>query len=74
MTEAAAGGMLMGAMRYRYLGDRLTDPALRGAPCDPVRRPDGKCVVGRGSQLVRFADDRRAVVIRRRLRVVEMER
>ncbi len=34
-------------MRYVYLGDRLTDPALRGQRCDPVRRADGKCVVSR---------------------------
>ena len=56
-------------MRYLYLGTRQSDPRLRGQPCDPVRRPDGKCIVGRGNQLVRFADGRRVVVVRRRLRV-----
>ena len=55
--------------RYVYLGDRLTAPSLRGAPCDPVRRPDGKVVVGRGKALVRFADGRAVVVLRRRLRL-----
>lgn len=33
-------------MRYTYLGDRLTAPGLKGAQCDPVRRPDGKCICG----------------------------
>lgn len=60
-------------MRYVYLGDRLTDPALVGQPCDPVRRPDGKCIVGRrmATQLVVFADGVVRVVLRRRLRVME---
>ena len=57
-------------MRYVYLGDRLTDPTLKGQPCDPVRRADGKCIVGRGAQLVRFPDGVARVVVRRRLRVV----
>lgn len=53
---------------YVYLGDRLTDPCLRGQPCEPERRPDGRCVVGRSKQLVRFTDGRLVVVLRRRLR------
>ena len=57
-------------MRYRYLGDRMTAPHLVGAACDPVRRPDGKCIVGGSKQLVVFADGTRHVVLRRRLRVV----
>lgn len=56
--------------RYVYLGDKLTNDALKGQPCDPVLRPDGKCVVGASKQLVRFADGRIVVVLRRRLRVV----
>lgn len=60
-------------MRYLYLGDRLTDPALRNQACDPVRRVDGKCIVSRlGTQLVRFADGREVVVLRRRLRLVQL--
>jgi hypothetical protein len=58
-------------MRYVYLGTRETDPALKGRACDPVRRPDGRCVVGRGNQLVRFADGQARVVVRRRLRLTE---
>lgn len=57
-------------MRYVYLGDRMTAPELKNALCDPVRREDGRCIRGRGSQLVQFADGSRRVVIARRLRVV----
>jgi hypothetical protein len=56
-------------MRYVYLGDRLTDPALRGQPCDPVRRADGRCIRGRGAMLVTFPDGLARVVIARRLRL-----
>jgi hypothetical protein len=56
-------------MRYIYLGDRLTDAALKGRGCDPVRRSDGKCVVGRSKQLVEFDEGKHVVVLRRRLRV-----
>lgn len=63
-------------MRYVYLGDRLTDPRLVGQPCDPIRRADGRVVVGSGkgtprNQLVRFADGTLAVVLGRRLRLAE---
>lgn len=57
-------------MRYVYLGDRHTRPELVGQPCDPVVRPDGKCVVGGSKQLVVFADGTEVVVMRRRLRIV----
>lgn len=61
------------AARYTYLGDRQTRGELRGAQCDPVRRLDGKCVVGRAmaTALVRLPDGRLAVVARRRLRLNE---
>lgn len=57
-------------MRYRYLGDKLTDPALVGADCDPVLRDDGRCIVSQrmATQLVTFADGVPRVVLRRRLR------
>lgn len=57
-------------MRYVYLGDALTRPELRGQPCEAVRRPDGRCIVGGSKQLVRFADGAEHVVLRRRLRVL----
>jgi hypothetical protein len=55
-------------MTYVYLGDHLTDARLSGRQCDPVRRSDGKCIVGKSKQLVEFDDGVRAVVLRRRLR------
>jgi hypothetical protein len=30
-------------MRYTYLGDKLTRPGLKGAQCDPIRRPEAAC-------------------------------
>lgn len=56
-------------MRYTYLGDRMTAPELVGAACDPVRRDDGRCIVGGSKQLVVFAGGRQHVVLRRRLRI-----
>jgi len=55
---------------YFYLGDRLTDPALRGARCIAVLRPDGKCIRGRlGTMLVKFdGESAPRVVLARRLR------
>ncbi len=60
-------------MRYVYLGDKLADPALRGLSCDPVRRPDGKCIVSvkMASALVVDGQGKRYVVARRRLRLTE---
>jgi hypothetical protein len=58
-------------MRYTYLGDKQTDPALVGMACDPVRRADGKCIVSMkmATALVIDAQGQRHVVLRRRLRV-----
>jgi len=54
---------------YTYLGDRLTDPHLKGQPCDAVRRADGKCIRGRmGTMLVRFASGETQNVVARQLR------
>lgn len=60
-------------MRYLYLGDALTDRALVGQPCDPVRRTDGKCILSTrtATALVQFSDGIRHVVKRRRLRLAE---
>ncbi len=51
---------------YIYRGDRLTDPALRGARCRAVLRHDGKCIRGRGTMLVLFDGERfpRAILAR----------
>lgn len=60
-------------MRYTYLGDKLTDPALVGMQCDPVRRPDGKCIISvkLASALVVDASGNKYTVLRRRLRLNE---
>jgi hypothetical protein len=60
-------------MRYVYLGDSQTRDELRGMECDPVRRPDGKCVVSTkmATALVVDADGQRHVVLRRRLRLTD---
>jgi hypothetical protein len=58
-------------VRYTYLGDGLTDLALVGMQCDPVRREDGKCVVSRTMGTAQVIDGHgvRYIVIRRRLRL-----
>jgi hypothetical protein len=60
------------AARYVYLGASGSALALVGRPCDPVRRSDGRCIVGRGNALVIFQGERAPrVVVRRRLRLTE---
>ena len=60
-------------MRYRYLGDKLTDPALVGMQFDPVRDRRGKCIisVAMATALVMDAQGQRYIVLRRRLRLNE---
>lgn len=56
---------------YIYLGDRFTDPQLKGKECRAVRRQDGKCIRGKnGSMLVTF-EGRPVVVIARLLRKIK---
>jgi hypothetical protein len=58
--------------KYKYLGDRLTAPEYKGAECEAVRRPDGKCIRGKnGSMLVSF-DGKKVNVIGRLLRKVKL--
>jgi hypothetical protein len=60
------------ATTYVYRGDRMTDAALRGVTCHPVRRTDGKTVRGRnGSMLVALSDGTQHVVLGRQLRKVQ---
>jgi hypothetical protein len=48
---------------YRYLGDRLTLPQLKGRTCHAIRRHDGKCIRGRnGSMLVSFGGEKHVVI------------
>ena len=62
-------------MRYTYLGDALTGPDLIGMQCDPVRRPDGKCVVSMKMATALVVDEQgnKHVVKRRRLRLNKKE-
>ena len=57
---------------YIYRGDRLTDPALKGAACSAVRRTDGRCIRAKnGNMLVVFEGGRVAIVLARQLRKVK---
>ena len=58
-------------MRYTYLGTKETDPALIDLQCDPVRRPNGRCIVSikMATALVEDASGQCYVVARRRLRL-----
>lgn len=59
-------------MTYRYTYHNKLYHAMGGAHglfCNPVRDARGKCIIGRGSQLVDFHDGARCVVIRRCLRL-----
>ncbi|QDK79574.1 hypothetical protein EXU85_13565 [Spirosoma sp. KCTC 42546] len=54
---------------YKYLGDRMTDPALKGLSCRAVLQEDNKCIRGRnGSMLVQFDSGPIVHVIGRLLR------
>lgn len=59
-------------VKYKYLGDRMTDPAFKGQECSAVRRPDGKCIRGKnGSMLVLFHNGITCVIIGKLLRKVK---
>jgi len=58
-------------MKYIYLGDRLTDPDLKGKKCDPVLRFNGKCITGRSKMMVVFENGIKHVVLRYRLRKIK---
>jgi hypothetical protein len=60
--------------RYTYINVAYRKHgAEHGFLCDPVRREDGRCVVGGGKQVVVFEDGTEAVVIRRCLRLVNKQ-
>jgi hypothetical protein len=67
--------MITPAARYIYLGDRLTDPTLRGMLCNPVRNEQGKCIISvpMATALVEDLRGNRFVVLRRRLRLTKGE-
>lgn len=56
-------------MRYLYTNKAyIKSGSPHGTQCDPIKR-NNKCIVGRGNQLVQFANGTRAVVVRRTLRL-----
>lgn len=60
-------------MTYTYIGDRFTDPELKGKRCEAVLRPDGKCIVARKRKvgmLVSF-NGKKVLVNRRLLRKIK---
>jgi hypothetical protein len=59
-------------MEYVYLGDRSTNPALKGKECKAIRRTNGKCIRGKnGSMLVLFRNNESHVIIGRLLRKID---
>lgn len=56
---------------YIYLGDRFTDPKLKGKECSAVRRKDGKCIRGKNGSMLVIFDNVRHVVIGRLLRKIK---
>lgn len=58
-------------MRYTYQGDWMTTPELKGLQCDPVRKPNGKCVISFKMQTALVVDEQgvKYVVLRRLLRL-----
>lgn len=53
---------------YVYRGDKFTDSSLKGAGCNAVRRPDGKCIRGRNGNMLCDFGGLRAIVLARQLR------
>ena len=55
---------------YIYLGDRFTDPNLRGKECVAVRRPDGKCIRGKNGNMLVIIAGQQVIVTARLLRKI----
>jgi hypothetical protein len=55
---------------YRYLGDRLTNPALKGQLCQAITR-NGKCIRGKNSNMLVMFDRVPVVVVARLLRKIK---
>lgn len=56
---------------YIYRGDRFTDDQLKGKECKAVRRPDGKCIRGKNSNMLIEMDGKKIVVLARQLRKIK---
>lgn len=53
---------------YKYLGDKLTDPLLKGKICSAVLNGSGKCIRGRNSNMLVEFEGKKVVVLARLLR------
>ena len=51
-------------MKYTYLGDRFTDPELKGMQCDPILR-NGKCIRSKKATMLVISDKTYNVLARR---------
>lgn len=58
-------------MRYTYIGDKLTEPSMVNLQCNPVYRPDGKCIISQKMATALVIDEQgnKHVVLRRKLRL-----
>lgn len=57
---------------YIYRGDRFTDEKYRGKECKAVRRPDGKCIRGRNSNMLVEFEGEKVNVLARQLRKIKL--
>ena len=57
---------------YIYLGDKFTDPSLKGKECKAVRRSNGKCIRSRMSTMLVSFDGVIHNVLARRLRKIKV--
>jgi hypothetical protein len=57
---------------YIYLGDRLTDVCWKGKECNAVRKPNGKCIRGRNSNMLVSFDGVKVNVLARLLRKIKI--
>ena len=55
-------------MEYIYLGDKITDSALKGKGCNAIRRTNGKCIRSRMSTMLVEFDGVKHNVLTRLLR------
>jgi hypothetical protein len=55
-------------MNYIYLGDRFTDLSLKNQPCTAVKKPNGKCIRGRNSNMLVEINGVKTVILGRRLK------
>ncbi|CAN5441363.1 hypothetical protein BH10BAC5_BH10BAC5_27720 [soil metagenome] len=53
---------------YKYLGDKMTEQALKGMICFAIRNKAGKCIRGKNGNMLVSSNGMKYVVIARLLR------